>query len=80
MTFFVCEGEKIFFVAKEIQYLGNIISAKGMWMDPEKVEAILRWSTPKNLQELQIFSSMLGFYQQYVKDYAKISVPMIEEL
>ena len=49
-------------------------------MDPEKVEAILRWPAPKNLQELQIFLGMSGFYRQYVRDYAKISVPMTDQL
>ena len=60
--------------------MGHIISAKGMRMDPEKVEAILRWPAPKNLQELQIFLGMSGFYRQYVRDYAKISVPMTDQL
>ena len=37
-------------------------------MDPEKVEAILRWPAPKNLQKLQIFLGMSGFYRQYIRD------------
>lgn len=71
---------KCVFFAKEIQYLGHIISAKGMRMDPKKVEAILRWPTPKKLQELQIFLGMFGFYRQYVRDYEKISTPMTDQL
>ena len=42
---------KCFFFAKEIQYLGHIISVKGMQMDLEKVDAILRWPAPKTLQQ-----------------------------
>ena len=38
--------------AKEIQYLGHIMTASRMWVDVEKVDAILRWLAPKNLQEL----------------------------
>ena len=49
-------------------------------MDSEKVEAILRWLAPKNLQELQIFLGMSGFYRQYVRDYAKIYVLMTDQL
>ena len=49
-------------------------------MDPEKVDAILRWPAPKTLQELQIFLGMLGFYRQYVRDYARISIPMTNQL
>ena len=78
-SLFAKESKCVFF-AEKIQYLGHIISAKGMRMDPEKVEAILRWPAPKNLQELQIFLGMSGFYRQYVRDYAKISVPMTNQL
>ena len=49
-------------------------------MDLEKVEAILKWLAPKNLQKLQIFLGMSSFYRQYVRDYAKIYVPMTDRL
>ena len=68
------------FFAEQIHYLGHIVSAEGTRMDPEKVDAILRWPEPKNLEELQIFLGMSGFYRQYVKDYAKIAVPLTDEL
>ena len=48
---FAKESKCVFF-AKEIQYLGNIIFAKEMQMDPKKVDAILKWPTPKNLYGL----------------------------
>ena len=49
-------------------------------MDPEKVDAILRWPALKTLQKLQIFLGMLGFYRQYIQDYARILVPMSDQL
>ena len=51
-----------------------------MRMDPKKVDVILKWSAPKSLQELQIFLGVLGLYQQYVLDYAKIYIPMADQL
>ena len=36
----------------EVHYLGHIISHEGIMMDPSKVEAILNWPHPKNLEEL----------------------------
>ena len=75
-SLFVKERKCVFF-AEKIQYLGHIISTKGMWMDPKKVEAILRWLAPRNLQELQIFLGMSSFYKQYVRDYAKIYAPIL---
>jgi hypothetical protein len=40
---------KCIFYQKKIHYLEHIISAKGIAMDPEKIEVIRRWKTPKNV-------------------------------
>jgi hypothetical protein len=37
---------------KQIHYLGHIISKDGIAVDPEKIEAIKEWSTPKNVIEV----------------------------
>ena len=49
-------------------------------MDLEKVDAIMRWPQPRNLQELQMFLELAGFYRKYICDYAKIAVPMTDQL
>ena len=49
-------------------------------MDPENVDAILKWSQPHNLQELQMFLGLAIFYHKYIRDYAKIAVPMTNQL
>ena len=46
------------FFKDSIQYLGHVISAKGIAMDASKVDAILRWPTPRTMEELQIFLGM----------------------
>ena len=68
------------FFKTEIHYLGHIITNKGIMMDLHKVEAIMRWPHPKHLEELQIFLGLAGFYRKYIKDYAKILVPMMDQL
>ena len=35
---------------EEIVYLGFVISADGLKMDPEKVKAISEWPTPENVR------------------------------
>ncbi len=49
-------------------------------MEPDKVEAIVKWPAPRNLEERHIFLGMSGFYRQYVNDYAKIAVPLTDQL
>ena len=68
------------FFKEKIHYLGHIISNEGIMMDPDKVDAIVRWPHPTNLEELQIFLGLAGFYRKFIRDYAKIAVPMTNQL
>ena len=49
-------------------------------VDPHKVGAILHWRHPKNVEELQVFLGMANFYCKLIKDYAKIEIPMTNQL
>ncbi|MCO5569134.1 hypothetical protein L7F22_022842 [Adiantum nelumboides] len=49
-------------------------------MDTDKVAPILRWPHPNTVEELQIVLGMTRFYRQYIRDYAKIFVLMMDQL
>ena len=40
------------FPKTKVQYLGHVISNKSIEMDPDKVDAIVQWLAPKNMEEL----------------------------
>jgi hypothetical protein len=42
--------------------LGHIISANGIAVDPEKIEAIKGWSVPRNVTEIISFMGLAGYY------------------
>ena len=60
------KDSKCEFFKTEIHYLGHIISNEGIRMDLEKVDAILKWPHPRNLQELEMFLRLAGFYRKYI--------------
>jgi Reverse transcriptase (RNA-dependent DNA polymerase) len=39
---------KLRFIADELHILGQVIDDKGIWMDPDKVDSVLKWKTPTN--------------------------------
>ena len=45
-------------------------------MDPKKVEAITKWSNPKNKKELQQFLGFTNFYGRFIEGYSKVVKPL----
>ena len=53
--------KKCTFMKKELVYLGFVVSDEGLKMDPEKVKAIIEWSTPRNLFKVRSFHGLASF-------------------
>ena len=70
------KAEKCYFDKEEIDFLGLIITEKGIRMDPNKVKAVTTWPTPTMKRELQQFLGFVNFYRRFVKGFAKIAKPL----
>ena len=53
-----------------IHYLGHIISYKGIYVDPEKIEAMMSWPTPRNLTDLRSFVGLAGYCRRFTEGYS----------
>ena len=51
------------FYKDRIHYLGHIISDEGIFVDPEKIEAIINWQTPRNVTDVRSFMGLVGYYR-----------------
>jgi hypothetical protein len=47
-------------------------------MDPDKVEVIKNWPSPKNIFEVRIFHGLASFYQKFISNFSGISAPMMD--
>jgi hypothetical protein len=45
-------------------------------VDPEKIEAIRGWPTPKNVIEVRPFMRLAGYYRRLIEGFSKISHPI----
>merc|ERR1712240_272972 len=70
--------EKCKFAAKEVQYLGHILSSKGFYMQQNKVEAIENFQTPKTIKQLRSFLGCLNYYNKFAPKLAEILQPLYE--
>jgi len=60
----------------ETEYLGYVMSPKGLRMDEEKIRTIKEWKEPTNTKGIQSFLGFANFYRHLIKDYSKITTPL----
>ena len=68
--------EKCTFAAREVAYLGHIVSADGIMVDQGKVKAIKQFPLPKTVRDVRAFLGLAGYYRSFIKDFANLSKPL----
>ena len=60
----------------KVAFLGHVILAEGITVDPQKIEAIVNWKPPTNDSEVRSFLGLAGYYRKFVKRFSKIATPL----
>ena len=62
--------------SKKIQYLGHILSTKGIQPLPLKTQAIMKIHPPTTPKQVHGFLSLVGSYRKFIKNITKIAKPL----
>ncbi|RXN34363.1 Retrovirus-related Pol poly from transposon [Labeo rohita] len=74
--------EKCELFRKEVRYVGRLVSAEGVKVDPKDIEAVqaLKHRRPQTVGDVRQLLGFLSYYRTYVQDFSRIAKPLYDLL
>jgi hypothetical protein len=73
----VAKGE---FEKEEVEFLGYIVSGKGVRMAASRSQVIQDWKAPKCQKDVQVFIGFCNFYRRFIRNFSAIAKPITDTL
>ena len=54
----------------KVKFLGHMVSASGVSVDPEKVEAVMSCEKPKSVFEIRNFLGLERYYMRFIEYFS----------
>ena len=70
------KASKCQMAVQKIEFLGQMVSPKGMCPVDEKLRAVKEWGRPKSLKDVRSFLGFANYYRRYVRNFAEIANPL----
>lgn len=72
--------DKCHLCRRELKYLGYVVDQRGLRVDPEKVEAIIKIPRPRNQKAVRQFCGTASWYRRFIPDFASRLYPLTKML
>ncbi|KAI5627810.1 thy-1 membrane glycoprotein isoform X1, partial [Silurus asotus] len=74
--------EKCELFRQEVRYVGRMVSANGVRIDPHDLEAViaLKSQRPQTVGEVRRLLGFLGYYRPFIQDFSRVAKPIYELL
>nr|AAX96686.1 retrotransposon protein, putative, Ty3-gypsy sub-class [Oryza sativa Japonica Group]ABA92529.1 retrotransposon protein, putative, Ty3-gypsy subclass [Oryza sativa Japonica Group] len=69
-----------FFMNLMNKFLGHIVNAQGVAVDPANVESVTKWTPPRTVIQVRSFLGLAGYYRRFIENFSKIAKPMTQLL
>ena len=59
-----------------VKFMGHVVSKDGVACDPEKIDCVCDWETPKCVTEVRSFVGFI-YYRRFIPHFAHIAAPLV---
>ena len=67
---------KFEFWLTKVKFLGHVVLALSVSVDPEKIEAVMSWERSKAIFKIRGFLGLVGYYRRFIEDFSQLATPM----
>ena len=64
------------FGKEKLAFLGHVVSAEGIQVDPKKAELVKDWPTPQNVGEVRKFLGFANYFRKFLQGFANVCRPL----
>lgn len=68
--------EKVYFISKEVKFLGHVVNEDGVSTDPDKTQVIKELVVSKNMTEVRSFLGLCSYYRKLLRNFASVAKPL----
>ena len=62
--------------APELEFLGHVVGADGIRVDPKKTAVVTEWTVPQSVSKLRSFLGLTSYFRRFIQAYANIVGPL----
>ena len=60
------------------EFLGYIVSPKGISIDPDRAKTAQTWPEPRSVRDIRVFLGFMNYYRRFIAKFSEIALPLTE--
>lgn len=70
------QPEKCQLFQTQVEYLGHVVSERGVQPLPDYIQLVREWPEPKSVKDLRTFLGKVAYYRKFIAQFSHVAAPL----